>query len=229
MIETSQEINDLSAAMAKAQAVIEGAIKDSANPHFHSKYADLSSVWAAWQKCGPANGLAVMQFPGECVDNRMHMTTLITHTSGQWIKSDLSIPLQKVDAQGYGSATTYARRYALSAAVGIAPEDDDGNAASNPKGAANDALPAKKSPQHSALKTKVRELVHEMEGCGDWDTWCAFRDSKPFRSVIEEVKQKLPEWFDGGPEMPDEFVPLGRRIEIIEANLAQGMAEYARG
>lgn len=139
MITTSTEINDLAAAMAKAQATIEGAIKDANNPHFKSKYADLSNVWAAWQKCGPANGLAVMQFPGECVDGRLHMTTLITHQSGQWVRSELSIPLSKVDAQGYGSATTYARRYALSAAVGIAPEDDDGNAASSPKGAANDS------------------------------------------------------------------------------------------
>lgn len=143
MLTTSDEIKDLAAAMAKAQTTIEGAIKDANNPHFKSKYADLANVWAAWQKCGPANGLAVMQFPGECVDGRLHMTTLITHQSGQWVRSELSIPLGKVDAQGYGSATTYARRYALSAAVGIAPEDDDGNAASKPNGAANDAGKAK--------------------------------------------------------------------------------------
>lgn len=155
-VEHSADINELSAAMAKAQAVIEGAIKDSNNPHFKSKYADLANVWSAWQKCGPANGLAVMQFPGTCESNRMEMTTLITHASGQWIKATLSIPLAKVDAQGYGSATTYARRYALSAAVGIAPEDDDGNAASNPKGAANDAPATVNDAQWA-------ELVHMLE------------------------------------------------------------------
>jgi hypothetical protein len=139
MITTSENIDALAAAMATAQTTIEGALKDSANPHFKSKYADLSAVWTAWQKVGPFNGLAVMQFPGECDNGRMAMDTLITHKSGQWIKGTLSIPLPKVDAQGYGSATTYARRYALAAAVGIAPEDDDGNAASAAKGAANDA------------------------------------------------------------------------------------------
>lgn len=138
MIETSAEIAALAEAMAKAQAKLEGAVKDSNNPHFKSKYADLASVWNAWKDCGPANGIAVMQFPGECADGRMQMTTLVTHSSGQWIRSTLSIPLGKVDAQGYGSATTYARRYALAAAVGIAPEDDDGNAASKPNGVAND-------------------------------------------------------------------------------------------
>lgn len=139
MIETSPSIAALAAAMAKAQAAIKGALKDSNNPHFKSKYADLSNVWTAWQEVGPKAGLAVMQFPGQCADSRLSMVTLITHESGEWIKSELSIPLAKVDAQGYGSATTYARRYALAAAVGIAPEDDDGNAASAPKGAANDA------------------------------------------------------------------------------------------
>ncbi len=150
MIETSETIADLAAAMAVAQTSIEGALKDSNNPHFKSKYADLSAVWSAWQKVGPANGLSVMQFPGECADGRLAMTTLLAHKSGQWIKATLSIPLSKVDAQGYGSATTYARRYALAAAVGIAPEDDDGNAASNPKGAANDA-PAKREVAPEAI------------------------------------------------------------------------------
>ena len=229
MIETSPEIADLAAAMAKAQATIEGAIKDSNNPHFKSKYADLANVWAAWQKCGPANGLAVMQFPGECADNRLSMETLITHSSGQWVRSSLSIPLSKVDAQGYGSATTYARRYALAAAVGIAPEDDDGNAASKPNGADNSA-PAKpaKGAAHSALKTEVRQFVREMESCGDWDTWCAFRDSKDARRIVADVQEKLPSWWDGGDDLPAEFVPLRRRIEILEGNLANNIAEFAR-
>lgn len=165
-VEFSPQIEALAAAMAKAQASIEGAIKDSNNPHFKSKYADLSNVWAAWQKCGPANGLAVMQFPGTCENNRMEMTTLITHASGQWVRSKLSIPLAKVDAQGYGSATTYARRYALSAAVGIAPEDDDGNAASNPKGAANDAVALVDDGQWA-------ELVHMLEATNsDIEAFC---------------------------------------------------------
>lgn len=233
MIESSEQIADLAAAMAVAQTTIEGAIKDSSNPHFKSKYADLASVWTAWQKVGPANGLAVMQFPGQCADSRMEMVTLITHSSGQWIKSTLSIPLQKVDAQGYGSATTYARRYALSAAVGIAPEDDDGNAASNPKGAANDAPPPRTKldgpyTSATALRTAIKGFVHEMQGVGDADELSAFLHSKDSLALIEQVKRDMPQWWHGGPDMPAEFVPLHRQIEIKEYEMAQQIADLAR-
>lgn len=176
MIETSPEINELAGAMAAAQAIIEGAVKDSSNPHFKSKYADLANVWAAWQKAGPSNGLAVMQFPGDCADNRMAMTTLITHKSGQWVKSSLSIPLAKVDAQGYGSATTYARRYALAAAVGIAPEDDDGNAASSPNGVANNA------PKQSAIDDAQWAEIMQLMQATNADTG-AFCTAYKIRSV----------------------------------------------
>ena len=129
-MEMSSEIKDLAKALSKAQAVVEGAAKDSANPHFKSSYADLASVWSACREALTKNGLSVAQFPGEMVENRMTMTTMLMHSSGQWVRDTLSIPLSKVDAQGYGSATTYARRYALAAVVGVCPEDDDGNAAS---------------------------------------------------------------------------------------------------
>ena len=136
-METSAELSELATALALTQGEIEGATKDSENPAFKNggkviKYADLSSVWDAFQKVGPKNGLSVVQAPGEMIENRMTMTTMLLHKSGQYIRQTLSIPLSKVDAQGYGSATTYARRYALAAFVGICPEDDDGNAASEP-------------------------------------------------------------------------------------------------
>lgn len=137
-MEMSESITDLAAALAKAQGQIEFAKKDSANPHFKSKYADLASVWEACREALSSNGLSVVQAPGPCVDNRMTMTTMLMHSSGQWIREILTIPLSKVDAQGYGSATTYARRYSLAAMVGIVQDDDDGNAASNPKGASNE-------------------------------------------------------------------------------------------
>jgi hypothetical protein len=225
VIETSETIADLAAAMAVAQTSIEGALKDSNNPHFKSKYADLSAVWSAWQKVGPANGLSVMQFPGECESGRMEMTTLLAHKSGQWIKAALSIPLSKVDAQGYGSATTYARRYALAAAVGIAPEDDDGNAASNPKGAANDA-PAKREASHSALKGRVRSFVHELQGCGDGDELSAFLATPDAIKLVKEVREKLPQWWEGWDEQPDGFTPLADLITNRQRECAQATANY---
>lgn len=132
-MQQSDTIASLAAALAKAQATMEGAIKGRANPAFKgTKYADLSSVWEACREQLVTNGLSVVQFPGEMVDNRMQMTTQLCHESGEWMRATLSIPLSKVDAQGYGSAVTYARRYALAAVVGVCPEDDDGNAASVP-------------------------------------------------------------------------------------------------
>lgn len=131
MIEQSVSIAKLAAALVQVQATVEGAVKGKANPAFKgTKYADLASVWDACREQLCTNGLSVTQFPGEMVDNRMTMTTQLSHESGEWMRGTLSIPLSKVDAQGYGSAVTYARRYALAAVVGVCPEDDDGNAAS---------------------------------------------------------------------------------------------------
>lgn len=85
-----------------------------------------------------------------------------------------------------------------------------------------------RQPAHSALKTALRDFVHTMEGCGDWDTWAAFRDTKESQKLLNEVQDKLPSWWDGGEDMPAEFVPLRRRIEILESNLANQIADVAR-
>jgi hypothetical protein len=129
MIESPQ-INELAAALAKAQGEMRGAAKDSTNPHFHSQYADLASVWDACRGPLSRNGLSVVQCAGKIDGNNLLMTTILLHSSGQSITSELSLPVSKLDAQGVGSAITYARRYSLAAMVGIAADDDDGNAAS---------------------------------------------------------------------------------------------------
>lgn len=129
-METSPTVAALADALAKAQASVEGATKGKVNPAFKSKYADLASVWEACREALTQNGLSVIQSPGELADGRMEMTTMLLHQSGEWVRGSLTIPLGKIDAQGYGSATTYARRFALAAFVGVAPEDDDGAAAS---------------------------------------------------------------------------------------------------
>ena len=128
-MEMSENIAALSTALATAQATLGGAVKDKANPAFKSKYADLGSVWDAWQLVGPAQGLSVVQLPGAFADGKATLTTILSHKSGEWIRETLSIPVTKADAQGYGSALTYARRYALASFVGVCPEDDDGNGA----------------------------------------------------------------------------------------------------
>jgi hypothetical protein len=130
----SDSIAELAFALAKAQGAMKGAIKDSANPFFKSKYADLASVVEAIRVAFSSNGLSYIQTVEPSDKDEVRVETTLLHSSGEWISCGiLSLPVSKADAQGYGSALTYARRYSLSAAVGVAPEDDDGNAASAAK------------------------------------------------------------------------------------------------
>lgn len=119
----------LFAALAKAYPKIAGAVKDSKNPHFKSNYADLSSVDAAIRPALSEVGLFHYQITHEH-DGGVCVETLVGHESGVSMSfGKLFVPASKNDAQGYGSALTYARRYSLMAAFGVCPEDDDGNAA----------------------------------------------------------------------------------------------------
>ena len=135
MINQSESIANLALALSIVQGKMSHAVKDSANPFFKSKYADLESVWDACRSLLAENGLAVMQFPGLYTDHdkSMSLTTIISHKSGEFISQEMSVPVTKADAQGAGSALTYMRRYALAAVVGVVQADDDGNAASNPQ------------------------------------------------------------------------------------------------
>lgn len=125
----SEVTADLAEALSKAQSVMAGAKKDAANPFFKTKYADLASCWGACKDALTSNGIAVVQ-GNTPHDGGVQVQTRLMHKSGQWVEDDgLFVPATKADAQGFGSALTYARRYSLCAMVGIAPEDDDGNAA----------------------------------------------------------------------------------------------------
>jgi len=115
-------------ALAAAQAQMGKAIKDSTNPAFRSKYADLASVMDACLPALNANGVAVYQ-PTIDDDTGRYVETILAHESGETIRCRVPLIVQKNDMQGYGSAVTYARRYGLMCMAGIAPEDDDGNAA----------------------------------------------------------------------------------------------------
>ena len=131
MIQQSESIANLTLALSIVQGKMSHAVKDSANPFFKSKYADLESVWDACRSLLAENGLAVMQFPGLYTDHdkSMSLTTVISHKSGEYLSQEMSVPVTKADAQGAGSALTYMRRYALAAVVGVVQADDDGNAA----------------------------------------------------------------------------------------------------
>ena len=157
-MQTSEHINELATALAKAQGEITGALKDSANPFFKSKYADLASCWDACRAALSSNGLSVVQTTarGEPVTIQWETTdqatgevsqfkvdtvelvveTTLIHSSGQWIRSSLPLIPRDASPQGMGSALTYGRRYGLTAMIGVAQVDDDANAASGRGGEA---------------------------------------------------------------------------------------------
>ncbi len=147
----SDSIAKLSEALARAQGVMGGASKDSSNPFFKSKYADLSAVWDACRKPLTDNGLSVVQ-TADFIPEYPEMVcieTILCHSSGEWIRGRLAVKPMKPDPQSVGSCITYLRRYSLQSMVGIAPEDDDGNAAS---GKGKDPEPTK------TVKKKVEDV-----------------------------------------------------------------------
>ena len=126
---TSPEIHEIASALSKAQNEMTGAKKDSNNPFFKSKYADLAEVIRAISAPFANNGLSFVQSV-KFKNGMVAVKTRIMHNSGQWIESDAcELPPVKQDAQGYGSAITYAKRYSLQALAGIPSVDDDGNEA----------------------------------------------------------------------------------------------------
>ena len=132
-MQQSESIANLAKALSTVQGKLTHAKKDSANPFFKSKYADLESVWDACRDLLAANGLAVAQFPGTYsdLDKSMSLTTILTHSSGEWISHEMSMPVTKADAHGCMAILSYMRRGSLSAVIGIVQADDDGNTASN--------------------------------------------------------------------------------------------------
>lgn len=158
----SEAINELAAALAKAQGEIKSAAKDSTNPHFKSKYADLASIWDACRSALSKNGLAVAQITATTDTGKVRVTTTLMHASGQWIEGELDVKPMQDTPQGIGSTVTYCRRYALAAMVGVAPDDDDdGYAASERPNGVKPIARAPVPPQTSAAPPEGRmQLMH---------------------------------------------------------------------
>jgi hypothetical protein len=111
-LETSATTGALDEALAKAQGEIDIASKDSVNPAFKSKYANLTSVWEACRPALAKNSIALTQWPLASADNRLHIITRVAH-KGEWMQARFSIPVDKANAHGVGSAITYAKRFTL--------------------------------------------------------------------------------------------------------------------
>lgn len=152
----SPTLGKLAKALAAAQAELQDAKKDSVNPHFKNKYASLSSVRAELQRVLPKHALATLQTTRPHGDAGVCVVTWLLHESGEWIRGELFLPVAKKDAQGFGSALSYARRYGLSTIVGIsADEDDDAEHAVKTNGKPETAKASK--PESDALEKKFAE------------------------------------------------------------------------
>ena len=122
----SENIDKLAEALSIVQGELEGAKKESTNPFFKSGYADLHTVIKSSFPYLSKHGLSVSQ-GNEIIAGAVCVTTLLMHNSGQWLRSKIKLPLKDVTSQGVGACVTYGRRYGLSAIVGIAQYDADGN------------------------------------------------------------------------------------------------------
>lgn len=157
----SPEIGKLAEALAAAHKGFKPVKKETINPFYNKKYAELSNVIEATDEALSNNGLAIIQSPGLAAPNKVRVTTLLLHTSGQWIKDVLELPMSKPDAQGAGASITYARRYSYQSFVSVAAEpDDDGNAASGKQitvsdGQATVSKPAAKTTTKPVQKTNT--------------------------------------------------------------------------
>ena len=124
----SKDIGKLAGALAKAQAEMGSVAKSKTNPFYKSSYEDISDCLAACLPALSKHGLSISQGNRFSGTHGYYITTMLLHESGQWLKSEIRIPLtNKKDAQEIGSACTYGRRYGLTAMVGLAQLDDDGN------------------------------------------------------------------------------------------------------
>ena len=158
-------MKNIAAALVRAQRGFAPALKTSTNPHFRSKYVDLAGCIEAVVDALNAAGIALIQRTSED-STGVTVETVFVHESGEMLEcGKLHVPASKQDPQGYGSALTYARRYSLMAAAGIAPEDDDGNAASKVKVSATktDLVP----PNRMVVVADVAAAIDERMSAND--------------------------------------------------------------
>lgn len=165
----SAEIGELASALASAQAELSPAAKNAQNPHLKNRYADIAAVYEAIRETLPKHGLSVSQIimPHE---SKARVRTLLMHKSGQWLASECLMPLDRNGGpQGMGSAITYARRYSLSAIVGVVSEDDDDAEAAQPRRQQQAQPQQRREPAQPRRPEPVRQTAPKQQGDGHVD------------------------------------------------------------
>lgn len=218
-MQTSENIGKISEALSKAQGQIKPAVFDAINPHFKSKYATLASIMSASREALSKNNLAVVQ--GTSVEaDRVIISTMLVHSSGEWIKDQLSMNIVKDSPQAVGSAITYGRRYSLASMVGIvADQDDDGETAERekPETIKKTNKPAKEKPVHKPAippKTQINARVGKIRSI--------FNLSAKLGHTPDQMKQVIGELIGipgGIKESAD--IPDGKLDVIVEAFSSQ--------
>jgi len=184
----------ISKALVKAQAAMSHAAKDAKNPHFKSSYSSLASVIDAVRPALSSNGLAFVQ-KLHSAEGGVAVETVLIHESGQEMScGTLFVPATKQDAQGFGSAISYGKRYGLQAALGIDSEDDDGQAASKPR-------PAPATPAKPIIDMEL--AVDEMSD----------------QTSIDPLKDCFAKWYKAAPDSQKELLKTkydGIKVQLTE-------------
>src|SRR3990172_2599764 len=194
----SETIGKLAEALCKAQGMMKGAVKDSENPFFKAAYADLASVWDACREPLSKCGLSVTQTTRIADNGDPVIITTLLHSSGEWMSGELLVKPVKADPQSVGSAITYGRRYALSAIVGIAPEDDDGEKGQGRQHTEQHKEPEKKGEGTNCkflqtMKTTKKDIgddaYYKIMGAAGFEHSNDIKDRKTQLAVYEEMKK----------------------------------------
>lgn len=194
----SEQIDKIAPALVAAQRNMRAVNKTATNPHFKSKYVPLEEVMAAAREALHKQNIGIVQGTGDEDEAGFNLVTTLLHESGQWISDRIRMPLDKSTAQAAGSALTYAKRYGLSALLGIvADEDDDGNAAT----AAQVARPARAKAETEKPKKPLKERTEvELIELRVWAT----NTNKP--DLVEKINDELERRRDADlSELPPEL------------------------
>lgn len=204
-MKTSESIAEIAKALAEFQSAVKQPEKDGNNPHFKSKYVTLDGTVKSIHDCAPKHGLSYTQMPVSA-ENGVGVVTVIFHTSGQFIEFDpFILPLDKKTAQGVGSALTYSKRYALSAAFGIVSDvDDDGNEAT-----AN--APTQKSENAPLANDKQLNLINRL--INDVAKQKNITADEAYKTLKTKMKKDM-EWYTKSD--------ASAAIEILNSALKQG-------
>lgn len=190
-METSPTIGNIATALSAAQGAIKPAVFNKTNPHFKSRYADLSSVIETSRKPLSDNGLAVAQSVTSD-DLKVIVETWLTHKSGEFFKAQTVLKASKADPQGVGSAMTYAKRYAWCAMLGISADDDDDDDANGASGPPSQR-PVDAKPTTNA-RSEFGRVVKEWSGVNAEDAVAAAREAAKKLGVTNTKEVPADDW-----------------------------------